>query len=119
MALTYSITFPFSVLIPEEIAEAMPTFDFDQFSNALPVMLESGKSILIDNDFELAIRNYCDDNEDKTIIFNTLENELEQHAIIYENNTIACLVTFDNETEVLGFIDFVTPFGITVTPVTA
>jgi len=113
MAVTYSISIPFSTLIPEDVANANPDFLSDQFT-CDPFVLNSGTVILVNDAFDTA---FTESIHEDTDLYHNIANMLGDFTT--KENSLEGIIEFDDEVDPAIFFDLVTSYGGTVTPITA
>jgi hypothetical protein len=113
MAITYSITFPFSALIPEEIANETPDFPNGQYSNE-PFETAAGLVLLVNDEFDQAFNNTITRDD---LSYDNITTMLS--TLVVQDDTIVSSIEFDDSNTALAkLIEVFEPFGITITSVT-
>jgi hypothetical protein len=117
MSFQYLVKFPFSVIIPEEVAKTTPNFQFEEFSFD-PLILNSGEVILINNIVGNEVDVLCQENPDIIESLILFESQMQETLTLKDDSMIGT-VTFNSVDDPTGFINMSAPYGVEFTPITA
>jgi hypothetical protein len=117
MSQQYSIRFPFSVLIPEEIANSIPDFPMDQYTPTDVPISSSGIILLSNDEIETEIEQKYYSNQLAFNYFEVAEKMVE--TLVIEDNAVVGMIEFADEDDPTEIFEVLAKHNIVVTPITA